>query len=159
MLDPAAVVRTDVLFVVHDKPPSYEYAIRFVPPPAAEFRIAPPPTAIKKFREYTCDHVAPSAPLEDRVMTLVVSVPPPGNKPCARPTPPRNIAPEPTPAPALVFIPVVNNEIGIFAYATALVFTVGVNIVFAVLFQELAAVISLVYAICENPEPHDIIHE
>jgi hypothetical protein len=47
----AAFVKTVVLFVVHDNPPSYEYAIRFVPPPACASRIIPPPTAIRKFRE------------------------------------------------------------------------------------------------------------
>jgi hypothetical protein len=47
----AAFVSTDVLFVVHDNPPSYEYAIRFVPPPPLASRITPPPTAIRKFRE------------------------------------------------------------------------------------------------------------
>jgi hypothetical protein len=45
------VVSTAVLLVVHDNPPSYEYAIRFVPPPLDASRITPPPTAIRKFRE------------------------------------------------------------------------------------------------------------
>jgi hypothetical protein len=126
ILEPAAFVKTDVLFVVHDNPPSYEYAIRFVPPPPLASRITPPPTAIRKFREYTCDHVVPSAPFDDRTITLVVSPPPPGRSPCARPTPPRHIAPVPAPTPALVTIPVVNNEIGIFANVTAFVHKVGV---------------------------------
>ena len=121
-----AVVRTDVLFVVHDNPPSYEYAIRFVPPPPLASRIIPPPTAIRKLREYTCDQVVPSAPFDDRTITLVVSLPPPGSNPCARPTPPRHIEPVPAPTPALVGIPDVNNEIGIFANVTALVHNVGV---------------------------------
>ena len=127
-IETAAVVRTapTVVFVVHDKPPSYEYAIRFVPPPPAASRITPPPTAIRKFREYTCDHVVPSAPFDDLATTDVVSLPPPGSKPCARPTPARHIAPVPAPTPALVDIPVVNNEIGIFAYAMAFVHKVGV---------------------------------
>jgi hypothetical protein len=47
----AAFVRTALLLVVHDNPPSYENAIRFNPPPLLASRIAPPPTAIKKFRE------------------------------------------------------------------------------------------------------------
>jgi hypothetical protein len=119
------VVRTALLFVVHDNPPSYEYAIRFVPPPPIASRIAPPPTAIRKFREYVCDHAAPSAPLLDRTTTDVVSPPPPGRSPCARPTPARHIAPAPAPTPALDTIPVVKSEIGIFAYATAFVNMVG----------------------------------
>ena len=121
----AAFVRTALLFVVHDNPPSYEYAIRFVPPTPLASRIAPPPTAIRKFREYVCDHVAPSAPLLDRTTTDVVSLPPPGRSPCARPTPARHIAPDPAPTPALDTIPVVNKDIGIFAYVTAFVNMVG----------------------------------
>jgi hypothetical protein len=119
------VVSIALLFVVHDNPPSYEYAIRFVPPPLVASRITPPPTAIRKFREYVCDHVAPSAPLLDRTTTDVVSPPPPGRSPCARPTPARHIAPAPAPTPALDTIPVVKSEIGIFAYATAFVNMVG----------------------------------
>ena len=124
---PTAFVITVDVFVVHDNPPSYEYAIRLAPPPLFASRIAPPPTAIRKFREYVCDHVVPSAPLLERTTTDVVSPPPPGSKPCARPTPPRHIAPVPAPAPALLGIPVVNNEIGIFAKVTAFVDKVGVN--------------------------------
>ena len=124
-LDPDAVVRTALLFVVHVNPPSYEYAIRFAPPPPLASRIVPPPTAIRKFREYVCDHVIPSAPFDDLTTTDVVSLPPPGRSPCARPTPPRHIAPDPAPTPALDTIPVVNNEIGIFAYVTAFVHNVG----------------------------------
>lgn len=77
----AAFVRTDVLFVVHDNPPSYEYAIRFVPPPLVESRIDAPPTAIRKFRAYVCDHDVPSAPFVERTTTDVVSVPPPVRSP------------------------------------------------------------------------------
>jgi hypothetical protein len=88
--------------------------------------MTPPPTAIKKLREYTCDHVVPSAPFDERTTTDVVSVPPPGSNPCARPTPPRHIAPVPAPDPVLVGIPVVSNEIGISAYATAFVHKVDV---------------------------------
>ena len=159
MLDPLAVVNTGVLFVVHDKPPSYEYAIRFVPPTPPASRITPPPTAIKKLREYTCDHDVPSAPLDERTTTDVVSTPPPPNNPCARPTPPRHIAPVPAPDPPLVGIPVVSNDIGISAYATAFVHKVGVKILFAVVFQPLIAEISVVLARRENPAPDVAIHE
>ena len=155
----AAFVSTDVLFVVQDNPPSYEYAIRFAPPLPVASRIAPPPTAIRKFREYTCDHVVPSAPLLDRTTTEVVSAPPPGSKPWARPTPARHIAPVPAPTPALVGIPVVKSEIGIFANATAFVDKVGVNNPFVVLFHCVAAVGSVVLARRENPAPDVTIHE
>jgi hypothetical protein len=47
----AAFVSTAVLLVVQDNPPSYEYAILFVPPLLVASRITPPPTAIRKFRE------------------------------------------------------------------------------------------------------------
>jgi hypothetical protein len=155
----AAFVRTAVLFVVHDNPPSYENAIRFNPPPLLASRITPPPTAIRKFREYVCDHDVPSAPLLDRTTTEVVSAPPPGSKPCARPTPPRHIAPVPAPEPALVGIPVVNKDIGIFAKATAFVHKVGVNNPLVVLFHCVAAVGSVVLARRENPAPDVTIHE
>ena len=158
-LDPDAVVRTAVLFVVHDNPPSYEYAIRFVPLPPIASRITPPPTAIRKFREYVCDHVIPSAPFDDRTTTDVVSPPPPGRSPCARPTPARHIAPDPAPTPALDTIPVVNNEIGIFAYATAFVFKVGEYKPFVALFHDDAAVISVELTIREAPAPQDALQE
>jgi hypothetical protein len=119
----------------------------------------PPPTAIRKFREYVCDHVAPSAPLLDRTTTDVVSLPPPGSNPCARPTPPRHIAPAPAPTPALDIIPVVKSEIGIFAYVTAFVHTVGEYRMVDVLFHALEAVTSVELAIRDAPAPHDAIHE
>jgi hypothetical protein len=148
------------VFVVQDNPPSYENAIRFVPPPAAASRITAPPTAIKKFREYVCDHLVPSAPLLDLTITDVVSAPPPGSKPCARPTPPRHIAPAPAPDPALVGIPVVKSEIGIFANATAFVHKVGVNNAVVVEeFHSVAALTSIVLARRENPAPDVTIHE
>jgi hypothetical protein len=153
----AAFVRTVVLFVVHDNPPSYEYAIRFVPPTPLASRIVPPPTAIRKFREYTCDHVVPCAPLPDLTTTAVVSVPPPGSKPCARPTPARHIAPAPAPDPALVGIPVVKSEIGIFAYATAFVLIVGEKIL--VRFHDVSAVMSVVFRIRDAPAPDVASHE
>lgn len=143
--------------VVHDNPPSYEYAILFAPPPLAASRIAPPPTAIRKFREYVCDHVIPSAPFVDLTTTDVVSVPPPGSKPCARPAPARHIAPDPAPAPTLVGIPVVNNEIGIFANVTAFVLMVGEKIL--VVFHPVAAVASIVLKIRDAPVADVAIHE
>jgi hypothetical protein len=151
--------RTVDVFVVQDNPPSYENAIRFVPPPLVASRIAPPPTAIRKFREYVCDHTAPSAPLLDLTTTDVVSAPPPGSKPWARPAPPRHIAPVPAPEPALVGIPVVNKDIGIFANATAFVDKVGVNNPLVGLFHADAAVGSVVLARRENPAPDVAIHE
>ena len=155
----ASLVSTAVLFVVHDNPPSYEYAILFVPPPPLASRITLPPTAIRKFRAYVWDHLVPSAPLLDLTTTDVVSVPPPGSKPCARPAPARHIAPVPAPAPALLGIPVVNNEIGIFTKATAFVHKVGVNNPLVVLFHCVAAVGSVVLARRENPAPDVAIHE
>ena len=86
-------------------------------------------------------------------------MPPLGSKPWARPTPPRHIAPVPAPTPALVGIPVVNNEIGIFAKATAFVDKVGVNNAVVVLFHCVAAVGSVVLARRENPAPDVTIHE
>jgi hypothetical protein len=121
--------------------------------------MTPPPTAIRKFREYTCDHLIPSAPFSDRTTTDVVSPPPPGRSPWARPTPPRHIAPVPAPAPALVSIPVVSKDIGIFTYATAFVHRVGEKRLFAVLFHDVAAVASVVLPIRDNPAPHEAIHE
>jgi hypothetical protein len=156
--DAALVITVDV-FVVHDNPPSYEYAIRFVPPPPLASRITPPPTAIRKLREYTWDHDVPSAPLLERTTTDVVSVPPPGSNPWARPAPARHIAPVPAPTPALLGIPVVNNEIGIFTKATAFVHKVGVNNPFVVLFHWVAAAGSVVLARRENPAPDVAIHE
>jgi hypothetical protein len=97
--------------------------------------------------------------LLDRTTTDVVSPPPPGSNPWARPTPPRHIAPVPAPAPALVGIPVVNNEIGIFAKATAFVDKVGVNNPLVALFHCVAAVGSVVLARRENPAPDVTIHE
>jgi hypothetical protein len=155
----AAFVRTVDVLVVHDNPPSYEYAIRFVPPPLVASRIAPPPTAIRKFRAYVWDHDVPSAPLPERATTDVVSVPPPGSNPWARPAPARHIAPVPAPTPALLGIPVVNNDIGIFANATAFVHKVGVNKLFVVLFHWVAAAGSVVLARRENPAPDVAIHE
>jgi hypothetical protein len=154
---PTAFVRTVDVLVVHDNPPSYEYAIRLAPPPLFASRIAPPPTAIRKFREYVCDHVVPSAPLLERTTTAVVSVPPLGSKPCARPAPARHIAPVPAPAPALLGIPVVNSEIGIFTYATAFVLMVGEKIL--VLFHPVAAVMSVVFRIRDAPAPDVAIQE
>lgn len=155
----AAFVRTVDVFVVHDNPPSYEYAIRFVPPPPLASRITPPPTAIRKFRAYVWDHDVPSAPFVDLTTTDVVSLPPPGSNPWARPAPARHIAPVPAPTPALLGIPVVNNEIGIFANATAFVDKVGVNNPLVVLFHPVAAVISVVLARREVPAPDVAIHE
>jgi hypothetical protein len=97
--------------------------------------------------------------LLDRTTTDVVSVPPLGSNPWARPTPPRHIAPVPAPAPALLGIPVVNNEIGIFTKATAFVDKVGVNNPLVVLFHPVAAVGSVVLARRENPAPDVAIHE
>jgi hypothetical protein len=154
---PDADVKTADVFVVHDNPPSYEYAIRFTPPPLLASRIAPPPTAIRKFREYVCDHVVPCAPLADLTTTAVVSVPPLGSKPCARPAPARHIAPVPAPDPALVGIPVVNKEIGIFTYATAFVLMVGEKIL--VLFHDISAVMSVVFIIRDAPAPDVAIQE
>jgi hypothetical protein len=154
-----AVVITVILFVVHDNPPSYEYAILFAPPTPSASRIIPPPTAIRKLREYTCDHVVPSAPFADRTTTEVVSVPPLGRSPCVRPTPPLHIAPVPAPAPVLVCIPVVSSEIEIFTYATALVHKVGLKIAFVLLFHCDDAVISVVLAIRDPPAPDVAIHE
>jgi hypothetical protein len=157
--DAALVITVDV-FVVHDNPPSYEYAIRFVPPPLVASRITPPPTAIRKFREYVWDHDVPSAPLLERATTDVVSPPPPGSKPWARPAPARHIAPVPAPTPALLGIPVVNKDIGIFAKATAFVDKVGVNNAFVgELFHPVAAVGSVVLARREKPAPDVAIHE
>jgi hypothetical protein len=155
------VVITDVLLVVHVKPPSYENAILFDPPPACASRIIPPPTAIRKFREYIWDHLDPSAPFADRTITLVVSLPPPGKRPCARPTPPLHMAPVPAPAPALDVIPVVNKDIGIFTYATAFVHKVGLKIAcpFVLLFHCDDAVISVVLAMRDPPAPDVAIHE
>jgi hypothetical protein len=146
-----------VLLVVHDNPPSYEYAILFVPPPLAASRITPPPTAIRKFREYVCDHDAPSAPFVDLTTTDVVSVPPLGSNPWARPAPARHIAPVPAPAPALLGIPVVNSEIGIFTKATAFVDMVGEKIL--VLFHPVAPVMSIVFRIRDAPAADVAIHE
>lgn len=114
---------------------------------------------MRKFREYTCDHRVPSAPLADRTITDVVSPPPPGRSPWARPTPPRHIAPVPAPDPALVGIPVVNKEIGILTYATAFVHKVGVIIMCVALFHSCAAVMSVVLAMREDPAPDVAIHE
>ena len=92
-------------------------------------------------------------------MTDVVSAPPPGSKPWARPAPARHIAPVPAPAPALLGIPVVNKDIGIFAKATAFVHKVGVYNPLVVLFQSEEAVVSVVLARRENPAPDVAIHE
>jgi hypothetical protein len=115
---------------------------------------------MRKFREYVCDHDVPCAPLLDRTTTEVVSIPPPGNKPCARPTPARHIAPAPAPAPALVGIPVVKSEIGIFTKATAFVYTVGLKtkLLLDEAFQFVAAVTSVVTAIRDPPAPDVAIH-
>jgi hypothetical protein len=95
----------------------------------------------------------------DRTTTDVVSPPPPGRSPCARPAPLRHIAPDPAPTPAVVGIPVVKSEIGIFAYVTAFVNMVGEYNPFVALFHPVAAVIAVVLAIREAPAPHDAIHE
>jgi hypothetical protein len=155
----AAFVSTDVLFVIHDSPPSYEYAIRFVPPLLLALLITPPPTAMRKFRAYVCDHVMPSAPLLDRAITDVVSPPPPGRSPCARPAPARHIAPVPAPDPTFVGIPVVNKDIGIFANVTAFVFIVGVYKVFVPEFHPVAAIGSIVLKIRDDPAADVAIHE
>jgi hypothetical protein len=97
--------------------------------------------------------------LLDRTTTDVVSPPPPGSKPWARPTPPRHIAPDPAPDPALVGIPVVNKEIGIFSCATAFVDKVGVKSPVVALFHCDAAFSSVVLAMRENPAPDVAIHD
>ena len=91
-------------------------------------------------------------------MTEVVSAPPPGSNPCARPTPARHAAPVPAPVPALVGIPVVNKEIGIFTYVTAFVYKVGLKMPDVVLFHCANAVISVVFVIRDRPAPDDAIH-